>query len=1272
MFKNHSNQSDILNVKPVVNIRMKMIILGFMFICTNGIAQFTAPSPLPLPGQITSDPYNDAQNVGYCLNLAGSNSCTANDFTITSLQTLNVDDGCSSPSDYMQIDLSVTFAKQVPARYDVGAWFYRGPDATTLTDFNSQNAITGDFCNRVGVAPGLTLPLPSGGTSQNLDGDTCIDVPSGDVGDLSAQILTDLVLPCRDLAYVDSGGITIPANGVTDISACTSWKNLGKNDCLDDKYREFDLTWPNSPFANEVQPSTGSKCNCGEFDGGPLIVSVPDMTIEKVCDPSILLPGETTTCTITLTNNGLGALVGATANGTDGFFYQDDYPEDQGSIDVSSITPAQPNGSNTVEDAHILDSVGVDTSNQSLNIYPGTILGSGGSFTVTYDFITIGDATLPNTNPVNIIENTVCTAYYNTDDPAVFTYPETADNCSTDIVTTPVSISSFKANISALKSGYDFVWSTETETGNLGFNIYGIVGKTKYKLNKELIPSNVVDSMNPQQYSYHINSQFNGLVSEFILEDVDRLGRKSSNGFYKLGEQFGVVEDESAQKETDWYAINQEFDKAVQLRNNNLSGDLNKQLRLAKSGNQSSGAVDVEVLMNIAETGIYKVSYQDLSNLGVELIGLKSDTISVSFNGELIPLDMHVDNNNNFSQSSYFKFYAEKAESLYTNENVYTLKLNATQASPNMTSTSSPPHGQNFAHSFDKTVKINRNQSYSFSSPIASEPWYDTRLIAVHSPSTSYLNLLAKNKTSGDATLSLVYWGGLDFDDDDLDHSIGFKINGTELGSDSFDGLTLRSMSYSIDDDLLKESNEIELILPAQTVNKVDLINLESASLTYPSRFVASQDQLSFQHEEANFNVEMLINPDVDIFAIQDNDVIKLKNFKSKEQVNYTYNVQFSGISGEAKYIVIAKDKIATPLLRLSQAKDPSLAATKHLIIAHGNFIGHYLNHYAESTRDDYRIVDVADIYHLYSDNRPDGEAIKSYIADVAANGELQSVLLVGGDTYDYKNYKGLDSISFVPTIYRATDEIIKFSAVDALFGDVDNNNIPEVAVGRLPVRTVKELNNIIAKSDLYISQKGELSAVLAADDSESLDSYQFATISNQLVNQLTEDNWSVSTAYLDEKSIDQSRNDIKTAMNDGIRLAIYTGHSSSKRWSFEGLFKNTDVKSLTNIDNPFGVVQWGCWNTYFVDPKEDSLGHEFMLSGKKGAAFVLGASTLTDASQESYFATIFNNYLISSDESIGSAMIKAKQEFAANRSLTHKDILWGVTILGDPLLKVK
>lgn len=77
---------------------------------------------LGTPGNIT-DSFDAANQVGRCINQYGANSCTANDFRITTIDIQKVDDGCVGPDDYMQVDALVSFSKATPTRYDIMAWF---------------------------------------------------------------------------------------------------------------------------------------------------------------------------------------------------------------------------------------------------------------------------------------------------------------------------------------------------------------------------------------------------------------------------------------------------------------------------------------------------------------------------------------------------------------------------------------------------------------------------------------------------------------------------------------------------------------------------------------------------------------------------------------------------------------------------------------------------------------------------------------------------------------------------------------------------------------------------------------------------------------------------------------------------------------------------------------------------------------------------------------------------------------------------------------------
>ncbi len=81
---------------------------------------------------------------------------------------------------------------------------------------------------------------------------------------------------------------------------------------------------------------------------------------------------------------------------------------------------------------------------------------------------------------------------------------------------TPVTLSYFKSE----RQGEQvlFTWSTATETGNVGFNLYGEQGGRLEPLNDELIGSNVIDSLDPPGLCLYCA---NGCRAVFYIEDVD-------------------------------------------------------------------------------------------------------------------------------------------------------------------------------------------------------------------------------------------------------------------------------------------------------------------------------------------------------------------------------------------------------------------------------------------------------------------------------------------------------------------------------------------------------------------------------------------------------------------------------------------------------------------------------------------------------------------------------------------------------------------------------
>jgi len=348
-------------------------------------------------------------------------------------------------------------------------------------------------------------------------------------------------------------------------------------------------------------------------------------------------------------------------------------------------------------------------------------------------------------------------------------------------------------------------------------------------------------------------------------------------------------------------------------------------------------------------------------------------------------------------------------------------------------------------------------------------------------------------------------------------------------------------------------------------------------------------------------------------------------------------------------------------------------------VIAHPRFIGDDLNrllNYREQEGLSTRIVNVNQIYKNYSDGTVDPLAIKAFIADAHAKMGTQYVLLVGGDTYDYKSHLKRNGRNqgeqfarpMLPSLYARTGQTVRHAPVDPLSGDVDDDGVPDLVIGRMPVQTTDDLRTIVEKTLTYVSAHTEQSAVFIADNTDAASQRSFSEVSRAA--RLELDRWRVN--FIDREQVPgrTARNRLLNVIDQGRALTVYFGHSDTMSWGFDGLIRRTDVTTLNNSDMPTAVLQFGCWNTYYVDPRANTLAHHWLVEGSHGAAIMMGATTPTEAGSEQDFSAYIMDGLAAGD-SYGTAVLKAKSKLA-NEYGAHsvKDLLSGFVILGNPALR--
>jgi len=693
------------------------------------------------------------------------------------------------------------------------------------------------------------------------------------------------------------------------------------------------------------------------------------------------------------------------------------------------------------------------------------------------------------------------------------------------------------------------------------------------------------------------------------------------------------------------------------------------------------------VNLKTTESGIHQVSYADLMAAEVDITDEPIARVAITNNGS--PVQIVVTGSDAdpslFGAGSVIRFVAESVDTLYSDTNVYTLHLDSELAERAVEDDRVAPSGAP-ATAYLAKARFAPQSQYSFASPDVNDPWYAKRIVASGQGASETMQVKLQDYAPGGnsgatkAKLKVNLWGGSNLTGISDDHHVKVKFNRTEVVDGSFDGLEEKQFDVTLEN-VQEGNNDVQVSLPLDTGYAFDVVNVNEVEVSYPRQFKALDDRLTFSSAFTKFRI-----PGFSLNSMSDQDDVVIMRKDSNGmavQTNpqlvcrSTCTVQLGGTGQLAEYFVSSVSALHPAVIDpLPLEQDITSGQAAYLIISHPDFIGSAGNNLLEGLASNMasefgsaKVVDVDAIYAQFGHHVFSPSAIKDYIRYAVNNMGTQYVVLVGGDVYDYRQFENEDATSFIPSIYAATGNDISFAPVDAKYVDLDDDNVPDLPIGRLPVRTVAQLQSLLNKRASYQARTYQGKVLLVADDFDDAQQYDFSADADEVEADYLQ-NFSVSKVYLDQTgSATQARAQVTAAINAGQTLTAFFGHSSTNQWSFNGLFTGNDAANLSNTNKPTVVTQWGCWNAYYVSPNEDSMGHRFMMEGDQGAVAVMGASTLTNADAERRLARLVFERL-ANGERLGEAVTNAKQDYAQDNP-NDLDVLLGWTLLGLPDLTV-
>lgn len=699
----------------------------------------------------------------------------------------------------------------------------------------------------------------------------------------------------------------------------------------------------------------------------------------------------------------------------------------------------------------------------------------------------------------------------------------------------------------------------------------------------------------------------------------------------------------------------------------------------------SASAVELLNLM-VDESGMQRVSYEELAAEGADLRGLSVRKFNVTVDGESVPLRVKGQDKRSarglFGPGGFIEFYADSAQSLYTNERAYTLhflsrqqlrqtrpiKIDSDRTRTNVTA--------NQAVVYTHTEVVEDNNFYDFSAPSRTDPWHFGQNFSIFPTPTYNFELFDVVGGSTTADIEVQMYGLLDFDIQGNDHHYEVLVNDAILGDQQFDGNAIDT--FSAGNVVVNDGqNAFKYNYRAIADVPFDIVTLNKFQITYPRYTVARGEYLEGRFNPGHAAVSGIKPGDFSVYRRLSGTQIE----RLSSAVRSNGNIVFNAAGAAADYIVVGNDGYRSPRVqKLLAEQDIKTGKAEYLIIAHKSVMGTELDQLVALRSQNYavKVVDVDQIYAQFGDDVPDSRPIYDYIKFAEENLDTRFVVFIGNDTYDYKKFQ-TESVSLIPTRYITTPGgrlLVTQTASDAAYGDLDNDGVPDLPIGRISVRTKQELQAVVNKLNAYEAREGYAGRVLVAADKEDTgNGVSFTQDAEALIAAMPQ-TWRDSIrsdfrAYPDVDGGQLAHEKTVAAINAGVSVVNFIGHSSHRRWSFSTppMLRSTQIELLTNIGKPALVTQWGCWNSYFVDPAGNTMADEFLLGGENGAATVLGASTLTTSAGERALGVELNKIMYNQGITIGEAVVQAKQALAQREDFPAIQLGW--QIIGDPALMI-
>lgn len=703
----------------------------------------------------------------------------------------------------------------------------------------------------------------------------------------------------------------------------------------------------------------------------------------------------------------------------------------------------------------------------------------------------------------------------------------------------------------------------------------------------------------------------------------------------------------------------------------------------------TTGAAPYKILVDA--DGIYQLTYTALLAAGVPVGSLDPRTLQLSNQGNQVAIEVIGEADGAFNSSDYILFYGNKVTTKYTNVNVYWLSWGGTNGLRMGTSNGAPGGTGTVPPYFSTTQRIEQDKIYQSAYPSGSDNdrWYWLWVYSYGTnPAvvTATFTLPNPVTTSTSATVSGIFKGFSAVPQ----HHTRVYLNGNLINDATWPSEAIHSFAATVPQSyLINGTNLITISAPLDGGITSDISLVNRFDITFNKLYTAVGDTLFFDGDTAGkweYRVGAFTTNTVDVFDVStpSNPVRVLG--ANIIPTGGTYRLAFEQtIAAERHYVALTTAQRKSPTTIVADVPSDLRSTANgadYIIITHPDFSASLQPLAAYHTAQGLRtvIVDVKEVYDTFNYGVFYPDAIQSFLAYAYAHWTAPSptyVLLVGDGHYDFFNNLGRGEPIYLPPYLADVDPWMGETAADNRYVCVSGGDIlPDMHLGRLPVKTVTEANTVVAKILGYAQNPPTTDwnrqVLFVADNPDAAGN--FYNFSDSIVNNYLPEPYIAQKVYYGRTHTAPlaARNAITSAINSGRLMVNYIGHGAVNNWAGESLLVRGDAALLTNAGKLPFFTPMTCLEGYYIYPSPpsvdaSSLAEVFVRAPNKGAIASWSPTGLGLASGHDilnrvlYQAIFFDNVI-----QLGPATTLGKLAMAGQG---HDELIDAYILFGDPAL---